>query len=554
MTDPAASATTASSTAAQPQPAPSRASDAAAARNGGGDRGSGGANAAAGRRPYSLGAKLTLWYLLSTFVLIFATAALLYSGLRRSLSHEDDLFLGHLISVVREMIRQHPEDAAEVKWEIESEWAARDLTRVYVRLLDPNGRVTLETPGMAEQLPLASFPPASPNVIQPGDGHDFVSMSGHPYRVLTGQAMTVDGHPRLIQVGLDETLEKAHLARYLRRVWTVLAMAVVVAAGIGYLLARQSIGPVRQITAAARRVRSTTLHERISPAGLPAELSELAATFNEMLDRLEEAFTRLSQFSADIAHELRTPVNNLRGEAEVALSRARTPQEYRQALESSLEESGRLGSTIESLLFLARAENPYTQVRRERVDLSREMERAREFYEPVMAEKGITLEVNGAAAAVHASLDRTLVQRAIYNLLDNALAHTPGGGTIALSLTQRDGEVAVSVRDTGCGIPQEHLPRVFDRFYRCDRSRTAGAGGAGLGLSIVQSIVRLHGGSARIASPTSGGTEVTLTFPVADAPASRAQATSATSSAVATSATGPSGSTSATGATGAANS
>src|SRR6185503_13448056 len=134
--------------------------------------------------------------------------------------------------------------------------------------------------------------------------------------------------------------------------------------------------------------RSTTLHERIPAAGLPAELSALAGEFNEMLDRLEEAFTRLSQFSADIAHELRTPVNNLRGEAEVALSRARTPQEYRVALESSLEESGRLGSTIESLLFLARAENPYTQVRRERVDLAREMERAREFYEPVMAEKG----------------------------------------------------------------------------------------------------------------------------------------------------------------------
>jgi two-component system, OmpR family, heavy metal sensor histidine kinase CusS len=516
--------------AAQPQPAPSRVSDAAAARDGSGDRGDGtssGTASVTGRRPYSLGAKLTLWYLLSTFVLIFATAALLYSGLRRSLSHEDDLFLGHLISVVREMIRQHPEDAAEVRWEIESEWAARDLTRVYVRLLEPSGRITMETPGMAEQLPPASFPPASRNVIQPGDGHDFVSKSGHPYRVLTGHAMTVDGQPRLIQVALDETLEKAHLARYLRRVWTVLAMAVVVAAGIGYLLARQSIGPVRQITAAARRVRSTTLHERISPAGLPAELSELAATFNEMLDRLEEAFTRLSQFSADIAHELRTPVNNLRGEAEVALSRARTPQEYRHALESSLEESGRLGSTIESLLFLARAENPYTQVRRERVDLSREMERAREFYEPVMAEKGITLEVNGADTAVHASLDRTLVQRAIYNLLDNALAHTPSGGTITLSLSQRDDKVAVSVRDTGCGIPEEHLPRVFDRFYRCDRSRTAGSGGAGLGLSIVQSIVRLHGGSARIASPKGGGTEVTLTFPVGDASA-RALATTPT--------------------------
>ena len=499
-----------------------RPTDDAQARNanggasGGGSSGNSGSISSGGiRAPRSLAAKLTVWYLISTFLLIFATAALLYVGLRRSLSHEDDLFLGHLIATVRELLANHAEDSPELRWEIESEWAARDLTRVYVRLVDPaDQRVTMETPGMGGQIAPSSFPPPRIGTIAPGDGNDVVSKTGHPFRLLAGPARTRDGQQRVIQVALDESLEKAHLARYLRRVWIIVAMAVVIAAAIGYVLARQSIKPVRQITDAARRVRSTTLHERIAPAGLPAELSDLAATFNEMLDRLEEAFTRLSQFSADIAHELRTPVNNLRGEAEVALSKARTPTEYRHALESSLEESDRLSRTIESLLFLARAENPATQVRRERVDLAQELERAREFYEPVAGEKEITLTLNGAGAPIEAALDRTLVQRAIYNLLDNALAHTPSGGRIALSLAQSDGRVTVSVRDTGCGIPEEQLPRVFDRFYRCDKSRTAGAGGAGLGLSIVQSIVKLHGGSARIASPPGGGTEVALTFPV----------------------------------------
>ncbi|MEA2710576.1 MAG: two-component system, OmpR family, heavy metal sensor histidine kinase CusS [Phycisphaerales bacterium] len=452
---------------------------------------------------------------------------MLYAGLQRSLSHEDDLFLGHLITIVRDLIAKHPEDSPEVHWEIESEWAARDLTRVYVRLVDLNGRVTAQTPGMGEQLPLAGFPPPTNGIVQPGDGRDVRSPRGRPFRAIAGPAKTREGDERIVQVALDQTLEKAHLARYLRRVWIVLALAVVVSSVIGYFLARQSIKPVRQITDAARRVRSTTLHERIAPAGLPAELWALAATFNEMLDRLEEAFTRLSQFSADIAHELRTPVNNLRGEAEVALSKARTPEEYRHALESSLEESGRLGSTIEALLFLARSENPQTQVRRERVDLVEEIERAREFYEPAAAENGITLAIErtdgdaraGATGAagetpIEAALDRTLLQRAVYNLLDNALAHTPSGGRIVLSVLQENARVTIAVRDSGCGIAPEHLPRVFDRFYRCDRSRTAGAGGAGLGLAIVQTIVRLHGGSARIASPPAGGTEVALTFPV----------------------------------------
>jgi two-component system heavy metal sensor histidine kinase CusS len=491
------------------------------------------------RRPRSLAAKLTLWYVLSTFILLSLTAALLYGALRRSLSLEDDLFMAHLTTVVRDLLEQHPEDADTVKWEIESEWAARDVTRVYIRLVDPEGRVTAQTPGMAEMLPPAMFPLPVPVTSKPGAGDEVRSPRGRPFRIMAASATTRAGGSRIVQVGLDQTLEKAQLDRYLRGAWAALALGTALAGLLGYVLARKSIQPVQQITDAARRVRSTTLHERIPAAGLPAELWALAAQFNEMLDRLEDAFGRLSQFSADIAHELRTPVNNLRGEAEVALSKARTPAEYRSALESSLEESDRLSRTIEALLFLARAENPHTQVRRERVDVRQELERAREFYEPVAAEKGVAIHLemykacpepdsvsSGRDAAAcepsskirecDALVDRTLLQRALYNLIDNALRHTDAGGEVALSVTRDNATVAVAVRDTGCGIPPEHLSRVFDRFYRADRSRTAGTGvGSGLGLSIVQSIVRLHGGAARITSPPAGGTRVELTFPVA---------------------------------------
>ena len=246
--------------------------------------------------------------------------------------------------------------------------------------------------------------------------------------------------------------------------------------------------------------------------GLPSELASLAATMNDMLARLEEAFARLSRFSADIAHELRTPLNTLRGETEVALGKARTPEEYREVLGSCLEEYGRLSKLIDSLLFLARAENPGTQVHREDFDVARELGTVREFYEAAAGEKGIALDVR-APAGIVAGLDRTLFQRAAGNLIENALAHTARGGTVTLAASRENGSIRVEIADTGCGISPEHLPFVFDRLYRADRSRTAATGGAGLGLAIVKSIAELHGGTASISSEPGKGTRVTLLLP-----------------------------------------
>jgi two-component system heavy metal sensor histidine kinase CusS len=270
-----------------------------------------------------------------------------------------------------------------------------------------------------------------------------------------------------------------------------------------------------------RRIRSTTLNERIALAGLPAELSLLARTFNAMLDRLEESFERLSRFSADIAHELRTPVNNLRGEAEVALGKPRAPEEYREILGSSLEECGRLSRLIDSLLFLARAESPQVEICREAVDVGRELEAVRDFYDAAAADAGITLTAQ-APAGIVADLDRTLFQRAIGNLVANALAHTPPGGSIRLTATaDRDG-ARVVVADTGGGIPRENLPHVFDRFYRVDGARSTASGRVGLGLAIVKSIATLHRGSAEITSEVGRGTQVALFFPRPPGTANRA--------------------------------
>jgi two-component system heavy metal sensor histidine kinase CusS len=232
-----------------------------------------------------------------------------------------------------------------------------------------------------------------------------------------------------------------------------------------------------------------------------------------MLERLEESFERISRFTADIAHDLRTPVNNIRGEAEVALARARTVDEYRDVLESSLEEAVRLSELIGDLLFLARAESPVTDLHCEDVNLGELLTTVREYYEASAADVGIALVVSDGAEQLNAELDRSLILRTVSNLVSNAIAHTPPGGTVTLAATKEDAALRIEVSDTGVGIPAEALPRVFDRFFRVDPSRSKTSGGTGLGLAIVESILTLHGGSAEITSQLGRGTHVTLLVP-----------------------------------------
>jgi two-component system heavy metal sensor histidine kinase CusS len=281
----------------------------------------------------------------------------------------------------------------------------------------------------------------------------------------------------------------------------------------GYRIARSGIRPVEDVSNTARRIRTTALDERIDARHMPAELASLANQFNEMLDRLKDGFERLSRFSADIAHELRTPVNNVRGAMEVALSKPRAIEEYQETLASCTEEAQRLTRIIESLLFLARAEDPNHYIRRETLDVARELAVVRDFYDPSAAEAGVNIEVH-ARGPLHVPLDRTLFQRAIGNLLANALAHTSRGGSITLAATRENGMVSVNVSDTGCGISAEHLPHVFDRLYRVDPDRSHATGGAGLGLAIVKSIAISHGGSIQMSSQVGKGTQVSMQFPI----------------------------------------
>jgi two-component system, OmpR family, heavy metal sensor histidine kinase CusS len=230
-----------------------------------------------------------------------------------------------------------------------------------------------------------------------------------------------------------------------------------------------------------------------------------------MLGRLQDSFARLERFSADIAHELRTPVHSLRNVAEIALQGHGSQVEDREALSTCLESADRLAGLIERLLFLAQADDPRKELARDEVDVIDELDAVCAFCEPLAVEAGVQLVVE-ASGPIRFDLERALFRRAVGNLITNALAHTPVSGRVTVSAREESGRLAVSVADTGLGIAAEHLPHLFDRFYRVDAARTAGDG-VGLGLAIVRSIAEMHGGHATAESRPSEGTVVTLSLP-----------------------------------------
>jgi len=463
----------------------------------------------------TLAFRLTVGYALAGLVMVILATASLYLVLVTELEKSTDLFLSDKVNVLRTMLRERPDDLNSLREEVELESAARQYEQFYIRLLDDHNTPLMTTPAMAELLDLEQFP-CDPQT----QAKRTVSMrgkNGHVFRITTA-TVPVGSPPAqtdTIEIAIDVSQKEALLARYRHWFWTILAGASVIFPLVGYLIARQGIRPVEEIATTAQHISSTNLQERIHPEGYPSELASLAGTFNQMLDRLEESFERISRFSADIAHDLRTPVNNIRGEAEVALARARSVEEYRDVLGSCLEETVRLSNLISDLLFLARAESPLGHLHWARVDVGELLSGVREYYEGAAAEGGISLTTSDGDKPVFAELDRMLVQRAVGNLVANAVAHTPPGGSVVLQANAEADSVRIEVSDTGVGIPPEALPRVFDRFFRVDQSRSQASGGTGLGLAIVQSIMVLHNGNAQIQSQPGHGTRVTLRMPLA---------------------------------------
>jgi two-component system heavy metal sensor histidine kinase CusS len=332
-------------------------------------------------------------------------------------------------------------------------------------------------------------------------------------RGILAWAQLPDG--QLVQVAI--TMSIAHhqhfMAGFMRSLIWALALAALANVLCGWLAARRGLAPLEAMAKLARRVSGERLHERLAPPDLPLELQPLARDLNAMLDRLEEAFARLSGFASDIAHELRTPLTAMMTQAQVTLARTDNPEQCREALYSLLEECERLSRTIGDMLFLAQADNGLIVLRREDIDLAALLQALVEFYGILAEEKQIAMTVQGTA---HAHGDALMLRRALGNLISNAIRHTPAGGHIHLRLQiSPDAETLIAVENQGEPIAPQHLARIFERFYRIDPARQREheqGSGTGLGLAIARSIALAHGGDIEAAS-NKGATCFTLRLP-----------------------------------------
>lgn len=341
-------------------------------------------------------------------------------------------------------------------------------------------------------------------------------MDGRPLRGVALELELQPGMPSDIAPPLRVILavDIHHHLEFLRSLAKSLAafvaLATLVSGVLGWWAARAGLSPLRLMREQASKVTADQLHQRMPVESVPVEMADLAASLNEMLKRLEEDFARLQDFSSDLAHELRTPINNLLTQTQVCLSQKRDPDTYRDILASNAEEFQRMARMISDMLFLAKSDNGIPLPHPETIHLEKEVEALFDFYDAVAEDRAIKLQINGTASVLG---DRLMLRRAISNLLSNALRYGEQNSTVEASIATSAGAVTLCISNQGKTIEPDHLPRLFDRFYRADKSRfRPDSDGAGLGLAITQAIMRAHGGNVEVASEN-GLTRFCLKFP-----------------------------------------
>ena len=448
--------------------------------------------------------KLTLWYAGVLAAVLAAFGLAVYLTLRHQLRERIDEGLREELADVLSEVRQADSPAALQGW-LDRRFGGHE--GFDFQITRPDGSRFFANRRLADRaLPIpdrVADGPAFRDVEDDGAGR---------WREVSVRGAGPDG-PLTVQVARSLAAfdhESGELLTILIVVWPV---TLLVTAGSGYFLARRALGPVDRITRAADRITAEELSRRVEVPNPDDELGALARTLNSTIGRLEQSFAEMRQFTADAAHELRTPLAVIRSEAEVALRAPRSPDEYRRVIENLLDEATRLGAVADQLLFLCRQDAGLLPPARTEVESAALVREVAENMPLVAEEKGVTLSAEGVAAA-RLVTDARLVRRVLYNLLDNAIKYTDPGGRVEVASVASGDRLTIRVADTGIGIQAEHLPRVFERFYRADPARAGDRPGVGLGLAICYSIARALGGTVTLDSEEGVGTVARLTLPL----------------------------------------
>jgi heavy metal sensor kinase len=460
----------------------------------------------------SVGLRLTLWYLA-----IFAAGQLVFGcGMWFILRHNlyrimDDTLAGQIQDVKRFLDSQKPKNQAMPNLGEEfDETYSLERQGDYLQVLGDQGEIIYR----ASFLQKHELAHADPVQLRGPVFEDRV-LGGQDFRFL-GQAVDVRGHRFLVLAGLPTRPTLATLRLFERGLFMVTPLMLAIAAGVGHWLSSRALSPVDALTRTARTISSSNLSSRLEKLNTGDELQRLSDTLNDMLARIESAFVRITEFTADASHELRTPVSVIRTEAEIALRRSRSQEEYRDALRHILLKAENTSALVERLLSLARADSGRETLHMRRLDLRAAMVGIADEWRPLAQARNLDFKVTIADREIVVSADLGAMQRLLAILLDNAVRYTPAPGRIELSLAEEHGSAVIKVCDSGSGIPAQDLARIFERFYRAENARNHGTEGAGLGLAIAHWIVQQHHGSLTVQSRLSERSVFTIELPLSE--------------------------------------
>jgi two-component system heavy metal sensor histidine kinase CusS len=454
----------------------------------------------------SIRTRFTLLYSIAAFSLLALITIFLYWESVNILYKTDYQFLSDQVDAIEYALENKQIHLADLKQQVIDEPMDTEgsIYKYYVRILDDKNKIVMETPGIH-----------SINLFNPGpktrrkQTYRWHSSTDANYLVIQSPISFIDNQGGWVQVALNISWQ--HTVMSDRKYFTIaLIISAFASLLLGFYITKRGMKSLYFLTHCVKNITVTSLHQRIDPDTLPKELTELVSAFNQMLDRIESSFVRLKQFSSDLAHELRMPINNMMGETEIILSRNHCAAEYQQVMLSNLEEYQRVSHMIENILFLSRAENPQLDIEKTQLNVHEEIACICEYYEAMAEEKNISITHTGKAI-LHGN--SVMFRRMINNLLSNAIKYTGINGWIKFAIQSDTTHVCIQLSDNGIGIAKEHLPRIFDRFYRVDSARSQQSGGIGLGLAIVKSIIDLHHGSITINSEPDTGTHIFIIFP-----------------------------------------
>lgn len=437
----------------------------------------------------SLSLRLGLAFALIGTLLLGSIGLYLYQSLQREIAWRDDQGLLGRLERVQLLLENSPDLTAPTD---RPELYANMLgnTQHFLWVLDDNNRrlVSINPTG----LPMPALPVTGEPVFHQDEAQT--------YRLVT-QQIRVNGRALTLIAGHLLSERQLMLTAYQSNLIAVLSAGSVLTFLLGLWISQRGLRPLRRLALQARAIDSQHLHLRLHTASRYNELDTLVSSFNQALGRLEEGFEQLSRFSGDLAHEMRTPLNNLIGQTQQSLSLPRSAEQQEQLLESNLEEFERLARMIDSLLFLARCVQPKQNLQRRSTELHTSVDRLCDYFEGMAEERHLTL-VNRCHGVLW--VEPEMLTRALANLIANAIRHAQAGTAISIASRNEGAHTVISVHNRGPGIAPEHLPRLFERFYRADPSRSQPGDSGGLGLAIVEAIMGLHGGFVRVSNISDG--------------------------------------------------